>query len=109
MSVHNKVVTFIERFKKNAGSDYSLALEDAFLNGNCYWFAQILMKRFRSLNPILCYLQIEGHFVVKLENRYYDIAGEKILEEKPYVWEELLNEEPNLAQRIYRNCALLEN
>lgn len=109
MSVHNKVVTFIERFKKNAGSDYSLALEDAFLNGNCYWFAQILMKRFHSLNPTLCYLQIEGHFVVKFENRYYDITGEKILEEQPYVWAELQKAEPNLTKRIYRNCALLEN
>ena len=44
-----------------------------WLNGNCYYFALILHERFP--NSAIYYDQIEGHFVTKIGDNYYDWHG----------------------------------
>ena len=41
-------------------------------NGNCYYFALILSDRF---NGTIYYDVIEGHFICKIEENYYDYFG----------------------------------
>ena len=41
-------------------------------DGNCYYFALILSDRF---NGTLYYDVIYGHFVCKIEDKYYDYGG----------------------------------
>ena len=100
--MHKEIVDFINNFKKMDKN----SIEDIFLNGNCYWFAQILMSRFSSYNPELYYLPIDCHFVTKICNKYYDISGEVIVSTVIESWDDLKLNEPNLADRVYRNCAL---
>ena len=44
-----------------------------WLDGNCYFFAIILMTRFPQ--AMLWYNQIEGHFLVSIEGTFYDWTG----------------------------------
>ena len=104
---NKKVLQFIERFKKNAGSCYSSALETVFTCGNCYWFAVVLTERFKFYSPKLYYYPITGHFAEKISDSFYDITGEIQSEEKPIAWETLKKEEPTRAKHIYQACALL--
>lgn len=40
--------------------------------GNCFWFAVILNQRFGGK---IMYDSIDGHFLFKYENQYYDYTG----------------------------------
>lgn len=100
--MHDEVMYFINKFKCLDKA----AIEDVFLHGNCYWFAQILMLRFPK-NSSLHYMEIEGHFIVQIDGRFYDISGErKDLKEIPTEWKYFQEIEPNHTKRIYKNCAL---
>lgn len=71
-------------------------------DGNCYWFAQILIKRFPYLS--LYYEPVIGHFYVKdnVFNRCYDSSG--LVELHGIEWKFLLIEEPQWCKRILRDC-----
>lgn len=100
--MHNEVMYFIHKFKELNES----AIEDVFLHGNCYWFAQILIQRFPKQSE-LYYMEIDGHFITKICDRFYDISGEVTdLQEVPTRWSVLKSVEPLRSDRIYRNCAL---
>lgn len=71
MDFHAKIRKFIENFKQ---FEQNNVLFDTFTGGYCYWFAVILAERF-SGGQIL-YEPVEGHFVTKIANRYYDIRGD---------------------------------
>jgi hypothetical protein len=59
----NNVIEFINRrFKSDC----------KWKNGNCYYFALILKDRF---NGEIYYDVIDGHFVCKIEDKYYDWEG----------------------------------
>lgn len=96
---HEKILKFISRFH---GSEH------VFLTGCCYWFAHILDYRFdMECDPVIMYEPVEGHFVTRIGNRYYDVRGDvtELYRGKPmYVLEELGNEEPKLYNRLMRDC-----
>jgi hypothetical protein len=58
-----KVVEFIKR---------RFPTDCNWTNGNCYYFALILSNRF---NGIIYYDVIDGHFICKIDNNYYDYFG----------------------------------
>ena len=64
------------------------------------------MKRFETESPELFYLPIEGHFITKIHDRFYDVSGEIIPNETMNRWDDFVNEEPNISKLIYSNCAL---
>lgn len=44
-------------------------------SGNCYYFAIILKDRFSQYNSELYYDVIDGHFLCKINNTFYDWRG----------------------------------
>lgn len=58
-----KVVEFIKR---------RFPTDCNWTNGNCYYFALILSNRF---NGVIYYDVIDGHFICKIDNNYYDYFG----------------------------------
>lgn len=97
-----KVLKFINDFKKAHPAE----IEDVFLNGYCFWFAKILNLRF---NGEIFYLPIMNHFIVKIEDKYYDITGEVVLEEKPYEWNSYSTFDYLDYKRVRRDCILKED
>ena len=70
--------------------------------GNCYWFAQILLMRFPYLR--LYYMPITGHFVAGTPAKYYDANGINKSDEKPILFEEIQQTDPEWAARLLRDC-----
>lgn len=62
----NEVLEFIHRrFKDNCD----------WKSGNCYYFAIILKERFCNYSPEIYYDVIDGHFLCKINESYYDWSG----------------------------------
>ena len=90
----NEILDFIARRWQDTNAHW--------LDGNCYWFAKILIARFPYLH--LYYMPIEGHFVAGTPSKYYDATGENQSTEKPILFDELANKDPAWAARILRDC-----
>lgn len=60
----DEVIEFIKR---------RFPYDNNWLDGNCYYFALILHKRF--LHSKIIYNPIDGHFVVQYKNTLYDWHG----------------------------------
>jgi hypothetical protein len=77
---------------------------DLFLNGMCYWFAQILHQRF-PVNSIIMYDEIINHFACKIETGIYDASGEVSTK---YNWKPLYEtdayKDESEWNRIIRDC-----
>lgn len=89
------VLDFIERRFKECN----------WLNGNCYWFAYILTKRFPFLE--IYYNQVEGHFyAVDIVNLWaYDFTGVHEYDvDNMRCFECLKGEDPELYGRLIRDC-----
>lgn len=74
------ILCFIEQFKEKGREE----IEDTFLNGQCYWFAYILVSRFGGtiwFNPLI------PHFCAKIDRHLYDITGVQPNGEHWYEWE----------------------
>ena len=71
-------------------------------NGNCYWFALILKKRFPKCK--IYYLPIEGHFVVKYKGQFYDWTGIVELEEEPIKFSKLKKMDTLWYSHLIRDC-----
>ncbi len=96
-SPQSQILDFIKRrWKKD--SDWC--------NGNCWWFATILLDRFRGFGLERYYLPIEGHFVVGDGKTFYDWTGVYEPEENPIAWTELRKMDPVWARRIVRDCKM---
>ena len=103
MNRHDEILEFIENFKKR----HKETTEDIFLNGNCYWFSVILIARFTDAKPY--YMPITGHFIVYIDERFYDITGEITnFAEQPVSWEKFCKADPIWADRVYKCCAQLK-
>lgn len=63
---HNTVIEFIRRRFKD---------DCKWSTGNCYYFALILKERFCNYDPEIYYDVVEGHFLCKIENVFYDWNG----------------------------------
>lgn len=93
--MENEVLEFIKRrFTNNCN----------WLNGNCFYFAAILTMRFPEGE--IYYLPIEGHFVTKIEDVYYDWTGIVSLKEKPISFMQLRKEDPLLYSHLIRDCVM---
>lgn len=78
--------------------------ESKWINGNCYYFAQILSIRFPELN--LYYLPKEGHFVAGYREEYYNWTGKVELKETPIKFSDLEEVDPAYYTVILRDCII---
>ena len=74
-----------------------------WLNGNCYYFALILHERFPQSE--ILYDTIEGHFVIRYKNTFYDWHGIYIPEDYSALvkWENYKNIDASHYERIIRD------
>lgn len=98
MLMKKEVESFISSFK---GVRNKECLENAFINGNCYHFALILKELF---NGAIYYDNNIGHFITKIDGKYYDIKGETTPYSTVFEWATMSALEPNLYWRIVNDC-----
>lgn len=73
---------------------------DMFLHGGCYWFAEILHKRFRA--PIY-YNQIQNHFAVVIDGKAYDASG--VISNSGFIpWKAYKRYDKYDYKRVVRDC-----
>lgn len=75
--------------------------------GNCYYFAIILKERFPEGN--IYYDTIDGHFIFKLQDTFYDYNGavnEFTNVNAVIKWDDFDKYDFLLKQRIIRDCIL---
>lgn len=72
-----------------------------WLNGNCYYFALILHDRFPGSS--IYYNPIDGHFVTKVGNNYYDWHGIYIHTNNLIEWEKYKEQDLAHYFRIKRD------
>ena len=87
----------IEEFIKRRFS-----LDCHWLDGNCYWFASILVKRFPFLQ--LYYEPIEGHFYAGKGSNFYDWRGKIEPKYKPILFSEIRKNDNLFYKHIIRDC-----
>ena len=81
-----------------------------FLNGYCYWFAYILVERFkRYARCCLMYNQILGHFAASINGKIYDIDGVIDNTEGWEEWDAWRKNEPVYRKVVERDCILKRN
>ena len=114
MTNKEKINYFIENFKTRNGDKSWKTIEDFFLEGCCFWFAQILKARF-PFGKILYDLK-NNHFVfyggddLNIEkNGIFDIRGEvtnaylpRILNGSVVEWSKY--EDFSHKKRLWRDC-----
>lgn len=69
--------------------------------GNCYYFALILADRF---NGDIYYDVINGHFITKIQDYFYDWNG--VVDTNNYLveWNKMDQYDSLVKQRIIRDC-----
>ena len=92
-----EIADFLHRFHLGGGD-----VDTVFTCGCCYWFAEILCKRFP--NSVMMYDQVANHFVVEIEGRLYDITGDVTEKYNVAPWDEL--DDDLLRSRIIRHCIM---
>lgn len=95
-----EVIHFINIFK----GKHPLEIEDAFYNGNCYWFARILQERFGGA---ICFNPYDVHFSVLIEDCLFDITGFANTKTVWYDWEDY--QKMHDVSDIYSSCILKNN
>jgi len=80
-----------------------------WLDKNCYYFAIILKERFPEATIV--YDVSDGHFLVRIENIYFDWMGDhdfsKEIQEKYFIeWDKFDEYDSLQKQRIIRDCIL---
>lgn len=74
-----------------------------WLDGNCYYFAMILCRRFPRLHKV--YLPIEGHWMATDGKRYYDFnGGREMPKETLYEEDWLIANDIDLYCQIVNDC-----
>lgn len=73
-----------------------------WLDGNCYWFAHILVTRFSELE--IYYLPVQGHFVAGNGIVFYDWTGVVVTDEEPLALSDIKQTDPLWYQRLVRDC-----
>ena len=79
-----------------------------FTEGCCYWFAYILVERFKgeAVSAVIWYNQILGHFAAVIDGTMYDITGELEITFDWYIWDRFLAQEPSYGSVVVRDCIL---
>ena len=91
-----EIIKFIEQFQRPDTIT-------VFTNGMCYWFAEILAKRFPKGQIV--YDDIWNHFAYKLDSRIYDITGDITDKSDRFEdWEVFREKDWRHTCRIYQHC-----
>jgi hypothetical protein len=103
----NLILKFIAKFNSH---ECLFVLQETFTKGFCYYFAIILKERFPE--STIYYDQIDGHFIVLYEFKFYDITGHlpKYDTENRgglWRWDRLEAEDELLFDRIWRDCVMI--
>lgn len=80
-----------------------------WMDGNCYWFAQILANAFPEYEPIICYWPKEGHFTCcfwKLNKAHFDYSGEVTELDNFFSLDAIAELDPEWYQRLRRDCII---
>lgn len=72
-----------------------------WLDGNCYYFAVILKTRFPGGQ--IYYDVVDGHFIFKYCNKYYDWSGE-VQCDSPIAWDIFNKYDYWQEKRIIKDC-----
>ena len=75
-----------------------------WLRGNCFYFSQLLLARFPEGK--IFYDVIEGHFVFKCEDKYYDWTGEVLPQGYLVEWDRFDEYDELQKQVIIRDCVM---
>ena len=75
-----------------------------WISGNCYYFSLILKDRFPD--GIIYYDVIDGHFVFKYHESYYDWSGEIHPEGCLVEWDKFDEYDSSQKQVIIRDCIM---
>lgn len=100
--IAQEVLEFIERrFKQDCN----------WKTGNCYYFAVILSERFNQYNPVIYYDTVDGHFLCRINNIFYDWSGavafsDEYISKHIMKWSDLCNEDPIWSSRIVKDVIL---
>lgn len=94
------ILRFINRFKRSN----PVAMEKAFTEGNCYWFAVILKKMF---DGEIIYNPVQNHFALLLNDMAYDITGE-VDPTGFFPWDWYRRTDRSEYVRIRKQCIRLE-
>ena len=97
--MQDRVLAFIGKFSLG---------RDCFLYGCCYWFAVILLTRFRDFDgeTVLMYNMVENHFAAKIDGVLYDASG-AISEKDFFPFSYLKEIDSLLYSRIVKDCVLM--
>ena len=102
MIAQEKILDFIHRrFKQDCN----------WKTGNCYYFAVILATRFELDDPVIYYDTVDGHFLCRINNVFYDWSGAVAFSDEyvnKYIkkWADLYKEDPIWYSRIVRDVIL---
>lgn len=89
---------------------YNDGTRRVFTEGYCYWFAYILVERFRRYaSACIMYNQVLGHFAASINNVLYDITGKIEDTEGWEKWDEWRKNEPVYRKVVERDCILKRN
>ena len=75
-----------------------------WLNGNCFFYAQACKCAFNEGE--IFYNVIDGHFVFKYQDKYYDWSGQ--IDPRGYLvsWDKFNEYDPLVKERIIRDCIM---
>lgn len=105
LTLEQKIYNAVTKFTYTFPS----AARENFMNGNCYWFAQILKERFSPrFRTDIAYNQIQNHFCCVIYTTFkiylFDASGAVVATDEWKLWSEYRAEEPLDAARVYRDC-----
>lgn len=95
MQIEEEVLDFIKK---------RFQVDCKWTDGNCYYFALILKDRFGGE---IYYIPIEGHFVCKIGDSFYDFHGKhEVPLSVPITLKELEKRDDIWYNRIRRDCIM---
>lgn len=91
----NEVLEFIQR---------RFAKDCDWISGNCYYFSLILKDRFPE--GAIYYDAIDGHFVYRHDDKYYDWTG--TIQPSGYLveWDKFAEYDHMQKERIVKDCLM---
>lgn len=96
----DKILAFIGKFQ-NEGTIKT------FTEGCCYYYAAILSLRFDGAT--LMYNPVENHFATRINGALYDITGEIPYTDSWVNWHTYPAEDWKDAERVVRDCIIMED
>jgi hypothetical protein len=83
-----------------------LGAENCFLNGMCFWFANILHNRFNDEDVAIMYAAVDNHFACKINGRVYDVTGDVTDKYSWQNWQMYAATDKLHTLHLYRDCIM---